>query len=268
MRQAMHQHLVRAEEQLGRFLIVLIVILFTVSVLFLIALLFIQAILSEEVIKKAANQMDLLLSTLLLLFASMAIAFPPAAMAAVYLTEYAPDNKTTAALRMGITILDGLPSIFAGLTGLLIFSRWLGFGTGFLTTALTLSLLVQPSLIHSFESSLKAVPQAVRDGSLSLGAGRFQTLFKVVMPSALPEILSGLSVSMVRILGETAVLLFTLSPKRGFSVLPFQVYIRFTGTIEKSASLEGALIAGALLMVLVFLFKTVAWITAPGEQYE
>lgn len=129
--------------------------------------------------------------------------------AAIYLAEYAKDNRLTRAIRLAIINLAGIPSVVYGLFGFGLFVIFLNFGTSILAASLTLSIMTLPVIISTTEEALRAVPQSFRVVSISLGATRWQTIRQVVLPQAVPGILTGVILGLERAAGETAPILFT-----------------------------------------------------------
>ncbi|HEY9073307.1 MAG TPA: phosphate ABC transporter permease PstA, partial [Desulfobaccales bacterium] len=128
---------------------------------------------------------------------------------AIYLTEYTMEGWTTRIIRFGSECLAGVPSIILGLFGFVLFVMKLGFGWSVLSGSLTLAVMVLPIIIRTSEEAIKAVPQEYREVCVSLGMTKWQTVTRIVLPSALPGITTGIMLSVGRSLGETAVLLFT-----------------------------------------------------------
>lgn len=154
--------------------------------------------------------MPALLNTVIITLLSLVIAVPFGVGAAVYLVEYAPKgNKFVSAVRMTAETLSGIPSIVFGLFGYILFAMTLGWGYSLLAGALTLSIMVLPVIMRATEEALKAVPDTFREGSFGLGAGRVRTVFKIVLPAAVPGIMAGVVLSVGRIVGETAALIYT-----------------------------------------------------------
>ena len=155
-----------------------------------------------------------LLTTLILIVLTLVIAIPLGIAAAVWLNELAPKNKTTALLRTGVDMLSGVPSIIFGLMGMtMLFEITRLFGIkeqSIVLGALTMSVVLLPLVIRQTEEALKTVPVSMRMGSLSLGASRTQTIFHVVLPQALPGIVTAVLLSMSRIIGESAALIYTM----------------------------------------------------------
>lgn len=151
-----------------------------------------------------------LVNTLFLMALSLSFAVPVGIGAAIYLTEYAHRGSRLVGL-VSITAetLSGIPSIVYGLFGALFFVKYLGFGRSLLSGALTLSIMILPLIMRTTEEALKSVPDSYREGSFGLGAGKLRTVFSVVLPCAVPGILSGVILGIGRIVGESAALIFT-----------------------------------------------------------
>ena len=163
-----------------------------------------------------------IINTLLMTLLSLLVCVPLGIGAAIYLTEYAPrGSKLVKLVRMTSETLSGIPSIIYGLFGSLFFVVALKMGLSLLSGALTLSIMVLPTIMRTTEEALLAVPDSYREGSFGLGAGRLRTTFKVVLPSAVSGILSGVILAVGRIVGETAALIYTAGtvPKIPDSVL-------------------------------------------------
>ena len=141
---------------------------------------------------------------------SLAIALPVGIMTAIYLHEYTPGSRISRLLKLAINTLAGIPSIIYGLFGLLLFCRVLNLGQSILAGSLTLSIMILPVIIRTVEEALKTVPVSFREGSLSLGATKFQTIIHAVLPPALPGILTAAILAVGRVVGESAPILFTV----------------------------------------------------------
>ena len=151
-----------------------------------------------------------LINTLTVTFLSLLIAVPLGVFSAVYLVEYAKKgNRFVSLVRITAETLSGIPSIVYGLFGYLLFVTTLNFGYSLLSGALTLSIMILPVTMRTTEEALLGVPDAYREGSFGLGAGKLRTVFHVVLPSAVPGILAGVILATGRIVGETAALIFT-----------------------------------------------------------
>lgn len=154
--------------------------------------------------------MPALINTIVMTLLSLLIAVPLGIFSAVYLVEYAKrGNKLVSLVRITAETLSGIPSIVYGLFGYLMFVTTLGFGYSMLAGALTLSIMILPVIMRTTEEALISVPDSYREGSFGLGAGKLRTVFKIVLPSAVPGILAGIILSIGRIVGETAALIFT-----------------------------------------------------------
>ena len=147
------------------------------------------------------------IATVYLIFGAIIVAAPIGVFAAIYLTEYAPQNFITKTTRFAIENLAGIPSIIYGLFGLAFFVIFLKFQFSILAGALTVAIMVLPVIIRTSEEALKSVPLNFRESSLALGVNKWQTIYNVVLPSAFPGILTGILLSIGRIIGESAVLI-------------------------------------------------------------
>ena len=157
-----------------------------------------------------ASLMPALINTLIITLLSLVIAVPFGIFAAIYLVEYAKKgSKLVKIIRITTETLKGIPSIIFGLFGLLFFSTALHWGYSLLSGSMTLVIMILPLIIRTTEEALLGVPDAYREASFGLGAGKLRTVFKVVLPSAIPGILSGVVLATGRIVGETAALIYT-----------------------------------------------------------
>jgi len=158
---------------------------------------------------RAGGILPAIVGTFWLTLGTGAIAVPLGVGAAIYLSEYAPDNRWTRAIRIAIINLAGIPSVVYGLFGLGIFVLFLQFGTSILAGSLTLAIMTLPVIISTTEEALRAVPNSFRVVSISLGGTQWQTIRRIVLPQALPGILTGVILGLERAAGETAPILFT-----------------------------------------------------------
>jgi phosphate transport system permease protein len=158
---------------------------------------------------KSGGIFPAIVGTLLLSLMAIAIALPLGVGTAVYLSEYTRETRLTKAIRFGTDCLAGIPSIIFGLFGYIFFVTTLRMGWSLIAGALTLAIMVLPTLIRTAEEAIRAVPQPWREVSLSLGATRWETVYKVVLPGALPGIITGIMLSFGRSIGETAAVIFT-----------------------------------------------------------
>lgn len=151
-----------------------------------------------------------LINTLFITLLSLLFAVPVGIGAAIYLTEYARrGNKLISVVGITAETLSGIPSIVYGLFGSLFFVKYLGLGLSLLSGALTLSIMILPLIMRTTEEALRSVPDSYREGSFGLGAGKLRTVFSIVLPCAVPGILSGVILGIGRIVGESAALIFT-----------------------------------------------------------
>jgi phosphate transport system permease protein len=215
-----------------------------------------------------------ILGTIYLSVGALAIALPLGIASAVYLNEYARQGFVLRAIRFGINNLAGVPSVVFGLFGLAVFVTWMGLGVSILSGALTLGFLTLPVIIGTAEEALKSVPATYREASLGLGATKWQTIQRVILPAALPSILTGGILALSRAAGETAAIMFTaavffttLLPKSILDpvmALPYHIYVLATaGThIEKTRPLQYgtalvliALVLGMNLVAIIYRSK-------------
>lgn len=179
-----------------------------------------------------------IVGTFYLVVGSIAVALPLGMAAAIYLAEYAKQGRFTRMIRLAIVTLAGVPSIVFGLFGLGLFVLFLKFGTSILAGNLTLACMILPTIIVASEEALRAVPQSFREGSLALGASKWQTIYKNVLPYAVPGMMTGSILGISRAAGETAPILLTVAafflPKLPSSILdqcmalPYHLYILAT----------------------------------------
>lgn len=242
------------------------------SLLAIIGLIVVEALpgLSWEFLTEAPRNMmteggiwPCLVGTFLLAAGALVIALPLGVMSAVYLHEYAKDSVWVTLTRLSIANLAGVPSIVFGLFGLTFFVVFCGFGVSLLSGILTLAVLSLPIIINTTEAALSQVPQEWREASLALGASRFETITKVILPNALPGVLTGSILALSRAAGETAAIMYTgsvfFTPKEGASLfepvmaLPYHIYVMATsGTnIEATRPLQYGTALVLLLLVLV-----------------
>lgn len=158
---------------------------------------------------RAGGILPAIVGTLYLTLGTAIFSVPLGVAAAIYLAEYAPDNRWTRLIRIAIINLAGIPSVVYGLFGLGLFVVFLKFGTSILAASLTLSIMTLPVMISTSEEALRAVPQSFRTVSISVGATRWQTIRRIVLKEALPGILTGVILGLERAAGETAPILFT-----------------------------------------------------------
>lgn len=209
-----------------------------------------------------------IMGTIYLVLGTMIFALPLGVGSAIYLTEYARQGKLTRIIRLAIMNLAGVPSVVYGLFGLGLFVLFLGFGTSLLAGALTLACLILPIIITASEEALKSVPQSYREASLALGATKWQTIEKVVLPHAMPGILTGAILGIGRAAGETAPILLTVAafflprlPRSVFDqamALPYHLYIISTQVPNMPQEIQYA--TALVLLGIVSIFFLIATI--------
>ncbi|MDD5795131.1 MAG: phosphate ABC transporter permease PstA [Clostridiales bacterium] len=262
----------------GSFIVLLLVLLsaiITIGVLgFLIAYILIKGVpyltgslFSFTYTSDNVSMMPSIINTILITFLSIIIAVPIGIFSAIYMVEYAKKgNKIVAAVRLTAETLTGIPSIVYGLFGMLFFVTTLKLGYSILAGAFTLAIMVLPVIMRTTEEALLSVPDSYREGSFGLGAGRLRTVFRVVLPSAIPGILSGIVLSVGRIVGETAALIYTagtvanlpsslLSSGRTLSVHMYSLSSEGLHTNEAYAT---AVVLLVIVMILNFVSSFIA----------
>jgi len=201
-----------------------------------------------------------ILGTFYLTLCAICFALPLGVAAAIYLVEYARQGRLVRIIRIGINNLAGVPSIVFGLFGLAVFVKYFGFGVSILSGGLTLGILILPIIIRASEEALLAVPQSFREASLALGTTKWQTIYRIVLPSAISGILTGSILGVGRAAGETAPILFTAVtfysirlPTSIFSevqALPYHIYALMTEGTHPESQVP---IAYGTALVLLFL---------------
>lgn len=201
----------------------------------------------------------IILNTFYMIFLTLILAGPIGVAAAVYLTEYARQSRINEILRFGTETLAGVPSIIFGLFGFILFVMYLDIGVGLLSGTLTITFMILPTIIRASEEAIKSVPQAMRESSLALGATKWQTVTRVVVPAAIPGIMTGLILAIGRAVGETAALLFTMGSDyrlaRDFlssaRVMSVHLYI----LVREGISFERAFATGTILIIIILLIN-------------
>lgn len=203
-----------------------------------------------------------IVGTLYLSVGALLVAFPLGVTTAIYLHEYAGRSRIATIIRISINNLAGVPSVVFGLFGLAFFVTWCGLGVSILSGMLTLAVLTLPVIIGTAEEALRQVPDTYSEASLALGASKLQTIGRIVLPSALPGMLTGAILGVARAAGETAAIMFTAAvfytPKTPDSLfssvmaLPYHMYVLATaGTdIEKTRPLQYGTALVLILLVL------------------
>ena len=190
------------------------------------------------------------------------VATPIGVLAAVYLQEYAKQGKVVKIIRFCTESLSGIPSIVYGLFGAIFFVGFLKFGYSLLSGALTVSIIILPVIIRTTEEALKVVPASYREASLGLGATKFQTLYKVILPSSIPGILSGIILSIGRVVGESAAILLTAGsvakmPKGIFSSGRTLTVHSFL-VAQEAGDIAQAAAVGIVLIIIILLLNSIA----------
>lgn len=251
----------------GSFLLLILTVLSalaTIGVLFaLIAYILIRGIpcltpdlFAWEYTTENVSMMPALINTVLVVVLTLAIALPVGLGAAIYLTEYAKrGNRLVRIIRITAETLSGIPSIVYGLFGFLFFNIALKWGYTILGGSLTLAIMVLPLIMRTAEEALLAVPDSYREGSFGLGAGRLRTVFRIVLPAAVPGILSGVILAIGRIVGETAALLY---PAGTAPVVPESLLnsgrtlaVHMYALLNEGLYMEQAYATAVVLLVLV-----------------
>jgi len=208
--------------------------------------------------------LPMIAGTLVLILSTLAVAVPVGIFAAVYLTEYARQGFGVRVIRLATESLAGIPSIIYGLFGYIFFKNILGLGFSVASGALTLSIMVLPLVVRTTEEALKSVDPGYREASLALGASKVYTVFRVVLPCAVPGILTGIILSIGRVIGETAAVIFTAGtvpkiPRLGrvlsSSVRTLSVHLYLAAMEE--ADFEGAYSTAAILMAVTALLNLI-----------
>ncbi len=207
---------------------------------------------------RAGGILPAIMGTIYLTLGTALFSIPPGVAAAIYLAEYAPDNRFTRLIRIAMINLAGIPSVVYGLFGLGLFVIFLKFGTSILSASLTLSIMTLPVIISTTEESLRSVPTSFRTISTSLGATRWQTVWKIILPQSLPGIVTGIILGLERAAGETAPILFTGaafflpklpgSPLDPTMALPYHLFVISTQVPGMPLQIQ----YGTVLVLLVF----------------
>lgn len=231
-------------QKMGFGLLGLVTFLTVLPIFFVVGLIFVKGFgaLSFEFVSgfpsngmRSGGIFPAILGTVYLTFFTTLFVVPLGIAAAIYLSEYSPDNRWTRTIRIAIINLAGIPSIVYGLFGLGIFVLFFNLGTSILAASLTLAIMTLPVIISTAEEALRSVPQSFRVVSISLGATKWQTVQRVVLPQSLPGILTGVILGLERAAGETAPILFTgaafylpilpVSPLDATMALPYHLYV-------------------------------------------
>jgi phosphate transport system permease protein len=205
-----------------------------------------------------------LVSTLYLIVIALLFATPLGLGTAIYLTEYTREGTATRVIRFGTECLAGIPSIILGLFGFAIFVMAFGWGWSLLSGGLTLSVMLLPTIIRTSEESILAVPQEYREVSFSLGLGKWQTITRIVLPSALPGIATGIVLSIARSIGETAVIIFTAGSSLRFPNTIFEsgrtLAVHFYILAREGISMPMAYGTAAILIIVILVINISAYL--------
>ena len=209
-----------------------------------------------------------IIGTLYLVAGSMLFAFPLGMLSGIYINEYAPENLFKRFIKLMTNNLAGIPSIVFGLFGMSLFVNTLGFGDSIIAGSLTLGLLALPVIIRVTEEALKSIDKYHREASYALGATKLQTIRRVVLPMAMPNIITGLILSIGRVSGETAPILFTVAayflPKLPTSMydqvmaLPYHLYVLSTSGTNMEESRAMAYGTALILILIVLILNLIA----------
>ena len=224
-----------------------------------------------SLIRETVGILPNILNTIYIILITLVIVLPIGVGAAIYLNEYAENKKVVRIIELATETLSGIPSIIYGLVGMLIFIQFFSLGTSLLAGSLTLVIMTLPTVIRTTQESLKTVSQGYREGSLALGAGKWYMIRTVVLPSAIDGIVTGCILSIGRIVGESAALLFTagmanevlgivdaVKPGNAGSSLTVALYMY----AKERGEFEIAFAIAAILLVLTFVINISAKLTA------
>lgn len=224
-----------------------------------------------SLIRETVGILPNILNTVYIILITLVIVLPIGVGAAIYLNEYAENKKVVRIIELATETLSGIPSIIYGLVGMLIFVQFFSLGTSLLAGSLTLVIMTLPTVIRTTQESLKTVPQGYREGSLALGAGKWYMIRTVVLPSAIDGIVTGCILSIGRMVGESAALLFTsgmanevlgivdaVKPGNAGSSLTVALYMY----AKERGEFEIAFAIAAILLVLTFVINMSAKLTA------
>ena len=211
-----------------------------------------------------------IISTVCMVLTTLAVVLPLGVCAAVYLTEYAANKRVVAVIEYAAETLSGIPSIIYGLVGMMFFCQFLGMKKSILAGALTLVIMNLPTIMRTTQESLKTVPQSYREGALGLGAGKWRTIRTVVLPGCVDGVVTGCILSVGRILGETAALLYTAgfahalygtlgeTLENAGATLSVALYVY----AKEQGEFDVAFAIAAILMALALLINLAATLTA------
>ncbi|MDR3139161.1 MAG: phosphate ABC transporter permease PstA [Treponema sp.] len=262
------------------------ILIYGLMVLSLLAVMILLVFILAYILKSAAGYLNIsfifrsaaeggifpmVITTLYVVLTSLVIALPVGIMTAIFLNEYSVNSWSIRMLRLAIEALAGIPSILYGLFGLLLFCRFFKLGQSIISGALTLSIMILPVIIRTTEEALKSIPDSFREGSLSLGATKCQTIFHVIIPEALPGIVTSVILSIGRVVGESAPVLLTVGittnlPRSIFEsgrTLTIHLYY-LTKEAIRPEDFGIAFAASAVLIILVIFINTATKIISGG----
>lgn len=209
------------------------------------------------------SMMPAIINTLSITALSLLVAVPFGVFSAVYLVEYAGrGNKLVRIIRLTTETLSGIPSIVYGLFGFLLFVVALGWSYSLLAGTMTLAIMILPLIMRTTEEALKAVPDSYREGSFGLGAGKLRTVFKVILPSAVPGILAGVILGVGRIVGETAALIYTAGTVTGVATSLFSsgrtLSVHMYALLSEGLYMNQAYATAVVLLVMVIIINAIS----------
>ena len=208
---------------------------------------------------KNNSMMPAIINTITITVCALLVSIPLGVGSAIYLTEYSKrGSRLVKVIRMTTETLSGIPSIVYGLFGFLMFNETLGLGYSLLSGILTVALMVQPTIMRTSEEAILSVPDLYREGSFGLGAGRLRTVFRIVLPSAMPGIAAGIVLATGRIVGETAALIFTSGTSSNMAGLMDSgrtLAVHMYTLWNEGLDMEPAYATGVVLLVLVILIN-------------
>lgn len=209
------------------------------------------------------SMMPAIINTITMTFLTLLMAVPVGIFSAIYLVEYAKKgNKLVSVIRITTETLSGIPSIVYGLFGFLMFNVTFKWGYSFLSGAITLAIMILPLIIRTTEEALLAVPDSYREGSFGLGAGKLRTVFRAVLPSAVPGILAGVILAIGRIVGETAALIYTSGTVTGIPENLMDsgrtLSVHMYALLSEGLYMEQAYATSVVLLILVLGINTLS----------
>jgi len=216
---------------------------------------------------KEGGILSIIIGTLYLTVASLIVATPIGVGSAIFLTEYAKKGRVVRVIRFATESLAAVPSIIFGLFGFVLFVITLGMGWSIISGALTIAFMILPTIIRAAEESIKMVPDSYREGSLALGASKWYTIRKVVLPSALPGIATGIILGIGRSIGETAAVILTAGSSLGLPTSVFDptrtLSVHLYILASEGISMEKAYATATVLIILIISINFVAnWLMA------